>query len=102
MKKMIVTLSDYDGNHYKFEMAVEDARNCDHSGDCYNDCVEVAQLEYMQAQLSKLSEEQIKNILDNYGTPYECNDTRNELEVCLVWVIAGEVECQSWGIIEKS
>ena len=92
-KNIMVSLNDWDGKEYEFQMTTADALACSHSGDCYNDCVEVAQLEYMQAQLSNLSDEQIKNILSNYGVDYADDETRSELEILLVWIIAGEVHC---------
>lgn len=92
-KNIVVSLSGWDGKEYEFQMTTADALACDHAGDCYNDCVEVAQLEYMQAQLSNLSDEQIKDILSYYGVDYTVDDVRSELEFLLVWTIAVEVHC---------
>lgn len=77
--------------YVELEMTHDQAKRVSHSGDCYSDASFLVRKE-MKGQLSKLSSENVRKTLKEFGawTPEELTDDKENL-ILLVWIAGNDV-----------
>lgn len=73
----------------KFTLSKDDANFAYHRGDCTKDCETLIKKKYVRKQLDSLTKEQMMAWMDDWGVFYDEGDMEC-IEVCFVWMIAGE------------
>lgn len=76
---------------FSIKMTEEDAwRGC-HSGRCDYDCEQLIEEDYIRKQLDEISDEQMTEVLKEYGIEDADSKTRHESEMYIVWLAAGDI-----------
>jgi hypothetical protein len=79
-------------NRFSIEMTKEQARSCSHQGRCDDDVAYLCEDKKIKRQLKKISDEDLKEELREYGIwdEEELQD-RKENEERIIWIAAGDI-----------
>lgn len=76
---------------FEFEMTLNDALSCCHSGSCDSDVEIALTVDYIKKQLAKLSDTEMRNAIEEYGVEDIHTFNRHRLEMYIVWLAAGNI-----------
>lgn len=87
-------VTEFDAWHlgtFEIKMKEEDAQRGCHMGSCDADVEELIEEDYIKEQLDKISSEQIKKVLKDYGIENVKSFDRKKLNMYIVWIAAGNI-----------